>query len=75
MAKKYIDYNPYRSNGTKKQQFVEAIQSKENYQKVLNYLIDKKNKRNLCMFVMGSSFGMRITDILNIKWRYVLNDN
>lgn len=75
MAKKYIDYNPYRSNGTKKQQFVEAIQSKEDYQKVLNYLIDKKNKRNLCMFVMGSSFGMRITDILNLKWRYVLNDN
>ena len=75
MAKQYIDYNPYRSNGVKKQQFVEPIQSMEDYQKVIKYLSEQKNKRNLCMFVLGSSFGMRITDILNLKWRYVLNED
>ena len=25
------------------------------------------------MFIFGSSFGMRITDLVNLKWRYVLN--
>lgn len=75
MAKMYIDYNPYRSNGTKKQQFVEPIQSMDDYKKVVAFLSSKKNKRDLCMFVIGSSFGMRITDILNLKWRYVLNED
>lgn len=75
MAKQYIDYNPYRSNGSKKQQFVEPIQSIEDYQKVIKYLSVQKNKRNLCMFILGSSFGMRITDILNLKWHYVLNED
>ena len=75
MAKQYIDYSPYRANGTKKQQFVEPIQSLEDYQKVIKYLSTQKNKRNLCMFIFGSSFGMRITDILNLKWKYVLNED
>ena len=73
MSKQYVDYNPYKSNGVKKQQFVEPIQSKEDYQKVINYLSQKKNKRNLCIFVFGTSFGMRITDLVNLKWKYVLN--
>ena len=73
MSKQYVDYNPYKSNGVKKQQFVEPIQSKEDYQKVVNYLSKKKNKRNLCIFVFGTSFGMRITDLVNLKWKYVLN--
>ena len=42
MAKQYIDYNPYRSNGVKKQQFVEPIQSMEDYQKVIKYLSEQK---------------------------------
>jgi integrase len=75
MAKKYLDYNPYRANGTKKQQFVEALQSTEDYQKVINYLSSKKNKRNLCIFIFGTSFGMRITDLINLKWKYVLNED
>lgn len=75
MAKKYIDYNPYKTNGTKKQQIVEALQSTEDYQKVIKYLSSKKNKRNLCLFIFGSSFGMRITDLLNLKWKYVLNED
>ena len=75
MAKQYIDYSPYRANGTKKQQFVEPIQSLEDYQKVIKYLSTQKNKRNLCMFIFGSSFGMRITDILNLKWKYILNED
>ena len=73
MSKQYVDYNPYKSNGVKKQQFVEPIQSKEDYQKVVNYLSKKKNKRNLCIFIFGTSFGMRITDLVNLKWKYVLN--
>lgn len=73
MAKQYVDYNPYKSNGVKKQEFVEPIQSMEDYQKVINYLSQKKNKRNLCIFVFGTSFGMRITDLVNLKWKYVLN--
>lgn len=73
MAKQYVDYNPYKSNGVKKQQFVEPIQSIEDYQKVINYLSQKKNKRNLCIFIFGTSFGMRITDLVNLKWKYVLN--
>ena len=73
MAKQYIDYNPYRADGSRKQQFVEPIQSMEDYQKVVQYLSAKKNKRNLCIFVFGTSFGMRITDLLNLKWKYVLN--
>lgn len=75
MAKQYIDYNPYKSNGVKKQEFVEPIQSIEDYQKVVNYLSKKKNKRNLCIFIFGTSFGMRITDLVNLKWKYVLNED
>ena len=75
MAKQYIDYSPIKSNGIKKQQFVEPIQSMEDYQKVIKYLSSQKNKRNLCLFVFGSSFGMRITDLVNLKWKYVLNED
>jgi integrase len=75
MRKQYVDYNPYKSNGVRKQEFVDPIQSLEDYQKVITYLSSKKNKRNLCMFVFGSSFGMRITDLINLKWKYILNED
>ena len=61
MAKQYIDYNPYRADGSRKQQFVEPIQSMEDYQKVIKYLSTKKNKRNLCIFVL-----LLITIILSL---------
>ena len=73
MAKKYIPYSPYRPNGTNKQRFVEPLANEQEIKKVLNYLHSQKNKRNYCMFCMLYGFGMRITDVLNMTWDWVLN--
>ena len=75
MAKQYHEYNPINSRGFKKPQFVDSLQSDDDYQKVVNYLIKKKNKRNLAMFVTASSFAMRITDVLNLTWKFILNED
>lgn len=74
MAKTYEEYNPINSRGFKKPQFVDALQSEVDYQKVISYLIQKKNKRNLAIFITASCFGMRITDVLNLKWKYIINE-
>lgn len=75
MAKKYIPYNPYRPNGTNKQRFVEPLDDINEINKVIQHLNNKKNKRNLAMFVTAYSFGLRITDLSNMSWNYVLNLN
>ena len=75
MAKKYEDYNPYRPNGTSKQRFVEALVSKEDIQKTLEHLKAKDNKRNLCMFCVALNFALRLNDLVNLKWSYVLDEN
>lgn len=72
MAKKYVPYSPLRPDGSNKQKFVEALQSKEDYLKMLKFLHSKTDKKYFLMFVFGTSFALRITDIVNLTWDYVL---
>lgn len=75
MAKKYIPYSPKRIDGSNKQRFVEPLQSKEDYLKMLKFLYSKSEKKYFLMFVFGTSFALRITDILNLTWDYILTSD
>lgn len=73
MAKTYVPYSPIRKNGTNKQRFVEPIASKDDYLTMIKFLHAKTEKKYFLMFVFGTSFAMRITDIVNLTWNYFLN--
>jgi site-specific recombinase XerD len=75
MARIYEKYNPIKSNGVKKSQFVESIQSNEDIQKVIKFLHSKKNKRDFLLFILGISFGLRIKDLLQLQWNDILNED
>lgn len=75
MANQYEKYNPIKSNGVKKAQFVEHLQSDEDIKKLLHFLLQKKNKRDFLLIALGISFGLRIKDLLQLQWDDLLNSD
>lgn len=73
MAGRMVKYDPYKSNGVKKSKWVDPLTSREDIEKVKQFLLQKKNKRDYLLFMIGITFGLRITDILNLQWDELLN--
>lgn len=42
---------------------------------VVSYLLGKAKYRDACLFVMGCNFGLRVDDLLHIRWRDLLVDD
>ena len=63
------------SRGITKAQEVEPIKNPKDIKKVMQYLDGKKNKRDLMLFAVGISVGLRAGDLLSLKWKDILDDD
>lgn len=62
------------SRGINKAQEVEPIMNPKDIKKLMQYLDGKSNKRDLMMFTVGISVGLRAGDLLSLKWSDILDD-
>lgn len=46
---------------------VEPIRNVKDINKIKQYLLGKKNKRDYCIFVVGINVGLRAGDLLSLK--------
>lgn len=63
-----------KSNGVKKAERVEPIKSKKDIKKIRAYL-KGSNMRNYALFVCGTNFLLRASDLTRIKWSDVVEGN
>ncbi|MCM1334172.1 MAG: tyrosine-type recombinase/integrase [Bacteroides sp.] len=68
------EYSEQKSNGVKKATKAETIRSYTDYQKMYEAL-RVKNPRDALMWTFGVCFGIRVSDICNLKWTYLLDDS
>lgn len=64
-----------KSNGIPKPQEVQPIKSKKDIDRVKQYLLGKKNKRDYCLFIVGFNVGLRASDLLKLKIGDVLDSD
>jgi integrase len=62
------------SRGINKAQEVEPIKNIKDINKIKQYLIGKKNKRDYMLFVVGINVGLRAGDLLNLRISDVLDN-
>ncbi|MBZ9616797.1 tyrosine-type recombinase/integrase [Clostridium estertheticum] len=62
------------SRGINKAQEVEPIKNPKDIKKLMQYLDGKKNKRDLMLFAVGISVGLRAGDLLKLKWNDILDN-
>lgn len=80
-----IEYNPLKKNGVKKATSADFIPSYATYKQIVNYFdnkISQSNKhyatinaRNKLLLILGVSFGVRIGDLLSLKFKNILNED
>ena len=63
------------SRGIKKAEEVDPIKSLKDIQKIKQYLLGKKNKREYLLFVLGINIGLRASDLLALRIKDVENTN
>jgi integrase len=63
------------SRGINKAEEVEPIKNTKDINKVKQYLLGKRNKRNYMLFVVGINIGLRAGDLLSLKITDVFQNN
>ena len=53
----------------------EPIKSMDDILKVSNYLIENKRFRDNMLFVVGINFGLRVSDLRQLRFAHLINDN
>lgn len=53
---------------------VHAFERLDEIDAMVTYFLDHDMYRTACFFIMGCNFGIRPSDILEFKWRWVLNE-
>lgn len=66
------EYSPVKSNGVKKASKADYVRSYTDYKKIYDEL-NNDNPRNAFAWVIGISFGVRVSDICFLRWRNLLN--
>ena len=69
------EYCDFKSDGKRKPHAADSIRSYEDLVAVQNYFLDKGKVRDYMLWTVGIAFGLRISDLLNLKIRNILNDD
>lgn len=77
MVAKETEYSELKSDGKRKPQVTEPIRSYTDFVNMQEYLLNNGTNglRDWMMWTVGVSLGLRISDIFNIKYRYLLNQD
>ncbi len=66
-------YSDFKSDGKRKAHAADSIRSYDDFIAIQQYYLDKGSIRDWAMWTVGVSLGLRISDLLSLKWRHVLN--
>lgn len=65
-----------KKDGKPKAQEVDPVKNPKDIQRIRQYLKGKENKRDYCLWVVGTNFLLRAGDLLRLKWSDILkNEN
>lgn len=68
-------YSEYKSDGKLKAHAADAIRSYSDFKAMQDYFLAKNSIRDWMMWTVGVSLGLRISDLLSLKWRNVIEDD
>lgn len=68
-------YNRCKKNGIPKATAAEAIRSYDDFKLMQNYFLQKKDYRDWCLWTVGVGTGLRVSDLLSLKYKHILNDD
>ena len=71
----HIKKSKFTSTGKPKAQAAEPIRSLEDIKKIQDYFLKKEDYRDYCSFWVGISVGLRISDLLSLKFSDVMYDD
>ncbi len=73
--KTYEEYSEFKTDGKRKARPAEAIRSYEDFVSIQNYFLNKNDIRDWAMWTMGVSLGLRVSDLLSLKFKNLLNED
>jgi len=68
-------FSPYKSNGVLKARASESISSYDDFKKMQDYFLKDLRIRDWCLWTMGVSLGLRVSDLLMLRFRNLLDEN
>lgn len=68
-------YSEYKSDGKLKAHAADSIRSYSDFKAIQDYFLAKGRVRDWMMWTVGVSLGLRVSDLLSLKWRNVIEDD
>ena len=69
------EYSEFKSDGIRKARPADSIRSYEDFVAIQNYFLHRNKIRDWMMWTIGVSLGLRISDLLSLKIRFLLNND
>lgn len=69
------EYCEFKSDGKRKSRPADPIRSYDDFVAVQNYFLSRGKTRDWAMWTIGVSLGLRISDLLSLKIKELLNDD
>lgn len=64
-----------KSNGVKKASAADPIKSYDDFRAIQTYFLDNNKIRDWTIWTVGVSLGIRVSDLVKLKIKYILNDD
>ncbi len=69
------EYTELKSDGKTKAHAAESIRSYDDFKAIQDYFLRRGKVRDWMMWTIGVSLGLRVSDLLNLKFKSFFNDN
>lgn len=66
-------YSDFKSDGKRKPHAADSIRSYDDYNAIAKYYLDRGQIRDWAMWTMGVSLGLRISDLLSLKFGHLID--
>jgi integrase len=67
------EYSEFKSDGKRKARPADSIRSYEDFKAIQGYFLQQNKVRDWMMWTIGVALGLRISDLLNLKVKNILN--
>lgn len=66
-------YSDFKSDGKRKPHAADSIRSYDDFYAIQKYYLDRQNIRDWAMWTIGVSLGLRISDLLSLKFGHLID--